>query len=215
MKSRLLFALLLALLPLSAFSQASGKLQLHFMNVGQGDGALLITPHGETVLFDDGVRNDCDRVKAYLQQLGVTKIDYHIASHYHDDHIGCAVPVLQEFPLRKQAFDRGGFYRSKTFTNYVNFVGPLRRTAIEGAALTLDQTSSNPVKVEFLALNGNGATTDNENDLSLLCVGDFSWSKRSSVYHFSTCSYVQSISPSNLQTNSIAPNLTLHIGCPR
>jgi beta-lactamase superfamily II metal-dependent hydrolase len=157
----------------SAYGQANGKLQLHFMDVGQGDGALLISPLGETVLFDDGVRNDCDRVKAYVQQLGVTKIDYHIASHYHDDHIGCAVPVLQEFPLQKQAFDRGFFYPTGTFTNYFKFVGAKRRTAIEGAGLTLDETSPHPVKIEFAALNGDGVPTSNENDLSLVCVVRF------------------------------------------
>ena len=143
------------------------------MDVGQGDGALLISPLGETVLFDDGVRNDCDRVLAYLQQLGISHIDYHIASHYHDDHIGCAVKVLDEFHLKKQAFDRGSTYKSGTFTNYTNFVGILRKTAIEGSALTLDQSSANPVKIEFVALNGNGVTTADENDRSLVCVVRF------------------------------------------
>jgi competence protein ComEC len=57
--------------------QANGKLQIHFMDVGQGDGALLISPLGETVLFDDGALNFCDKPVSYLQQLGVTKIDYH------------------------------------------------------------------------------------------------------------------------------------------
>ncbi len=162
-------------LPAIAFGQANGKLQIHFMDVGQGDGALLISPQGETVLFDDGVRNDCDRALAYLQQLGITEIDYHIASHYHDDHIGCAVKVLQDFPLKKAAYDRGGSYnkKSNTFTDYTNFVGPLRKTAIEGSALILDQDSAHPVHIEFVAMNGNGIVTDNENDLSLVSVVRF------------------------------------------
>ncbi len=61
--------------PLLVFGQANGKLQVHFMDVGQGDGAILISPLGETVLFDNGVRDNCDRPVSYLQQLGVTKID--------------------------------------------------------------------------------------------------------------------------------------------
>jgi hypothetical protein len=43
-----------------ALGQANGNLQLHFMNVGQGDGAVLISPGGQIVLFDSGVRNNCD-----------------------------------------------------------------------------------------------------------------------------------------------------------
>src|SRR2546425_6987940 len=89
-----------------AYAQANGKLQIHFMDVGQGDGAVLISPRGEVVLFDDGVLNNCDKPISYLQQLGITRIDYHITSHYHADHIGCTAEVLQEFPLQKDAIDR-------------------------------------------------------------------------------------------------------------
>jgi len=89
----LLLAICGLLATLFAYGQANGKLQIHFMDVGQGDGAVLISPRGQVVLFDDGVANHCDRPISYLQQLGVTKIDYHIASHYHSDHIGCAKEV--------------------------------------------------------------------------------------------------------------------------
>ena len=121
-------------------------------------------------MFDNGVRLDCDRILSYMQQLGLTHIDYHIASHYHDDHIGCTVPVLQEFPLRKQAYDRGGGYNTVTFRQYTNAVGALRKTADEGGVLILDKNTENPVRIEFAALNGNGVITRNENDLSLVCV---------------------------------------------
>jgi hypothetical protein len=39
------------------FAQGNGRLQLHFMDVGQGDGAILIHRFAETVLFDNGDRN--------------------------------------------------------------------------------------------------------------------------------------------------------------
>src|SRR5205823_993767 len=114
----LLSAILVAT-PSAARSAGDGTLQLHFMDVGQGDGAILIAPDGETILFDDGVRGECDRPLYYLRQLGIDHIDYHIASHYHADHIGCATEVLQAFPLRHEAFDRGGSYSSKTYAEYV------------------------------------------------------------------------------------------------
>lgn len=103
-----LVPLSLILFSVSAFGQANGKLQIHFMNVGQGDGAILISPRGEVVLFDNGVRKLCDRPVSYLEQLGVTSIQYHITSHYHDDHIGCTKEVLAEFPLQKFTYDRSG-----------------------------------------------------------------------------------------------------------
>ncbi len=108
MKTRAILLGLVLTLPFGAQAQSNGKLQLHFMDVGQGDGALLISPRGETVLFDDGTSTDCDKPLPYLQQLGVKQIDYHIASHYRSDHIGCTAEVFGQFPLTKAAFDRGG-----------------------------------------------------------------------------------------------------------
>jgi beta-lactamase superfamily II metal-dependent hydrolase len=152
------------------WAQANGKLQIHFIDVGQGDGALLVSPAGETVLFDDGVKGDCTKPVSYLHQLGVTKIDYHIASHYHADHIGCASDALAAFPLQKAAYDRGGSYNSAVFRAYASAAGTKRHTATEGLTITLDAASANPVTVKVVALNGNGISTTNENDLSLVAL---------------------------------------------
>src|SRR4029077_20709649 len=124
-----------------------GKLQIHYMDVGQGDGAVTISPLGEVVLFDDGVLNQCAKPIAYLNALGITKIDYHIASHYHSDHIGCAATILSMFPLQKAAYDRGGNYTTATYASYVNAVGAKRQTAVKGQAITLDAGSANPVTI--------------------------------------------------------------------
>jgi beta-lactamase superfamily II metal-dependent hydrolase len=155
------------------WGQANGKLQIHFMDVGQGDGAVLISPKGEVVLFDDGVLKNCDKPLSYLQQLGITKVDYHIASHYHADHIGCTAEVLQEFPLQKDAFDRGESYPGVTFQRYVSAVGTHRKTATAGMTVRLDSGSPTPVNIVIVALNGNGVQTSNENDLSVVSVVHF------------------------------------------
>jgi len=156
-----------------AFPQANGRFQLHFMNVGQGDGAVLISPAGEIVLFDSGVRNNCDLPLAYLQQLGVDSVHYHVASHYHDDHIGCADTVLAAFPLRRAAIDRGGTYTTGTYTRYVQRAGALRRAATPGMTITLDSGTANPVVITIRVVNGvlttgDTAATNNENDRSVL-----------------------------------------------
>ncbi len=158
--------------------QANGNLQIHFVDVGQGMGALLISPKGETVLFDDGVVRNCDKPASYLQQLGVTKIDYDVNSHYHADHLGCAAEVFAEFPLQKAAYDRGTSIKSDamsttSYAAYVTAVGTKRHTPASGEKLTLDATSPHPVTITFIAENGNGVITDNENDLSLVAMVKF------------------------------------------
>jgi beta-lactamase superfamily II metal-dependent hydrolase len=140
------------------------------MDVGQGDGAVLISPQGEVVLFDNGVRYKCHRPVSYLQQLGVIQTDYHFASHYHQDHIGCTKEVLGSFPLQELAYDRGGSYSSGPYDDYVKKVGTKRRAASEGLTVTLDASSPNPVTIKVVALNGDGIDTTNENDLSLVAL---------------------------------------------
>jgi beta-lactamase superfamily II metal-dependent hydrolase len=157
----------------SVLGQANGKLQIHFMDVGQGDGAVLISPKGEVVLFDDGRQGQCPKPVAYLQSIGVTKVDYHIASHYHLDHIGCAKEVFQIAPLQKTAYDRGGSYASTPYTNYIQAVGTKRQTVTDNTVITLDAGSANPVVIKIVAFDGNGVVTTNENDLSVVAVVSF------------------------------------------
>jgi competence protein ComEC len=147
-------------------------LQIHFMDVGQGDGAILISPGGQIVAFDLGedlVKRTCDKPLAYLEQLGIDHIDYLILSHYHQDHLGCVPEVLEKYPLQKQAFDRGLKYNSTYYTAYVAAVGDKRTTARVGPHVLLDNGA---VDIEILALNAAGKgtpvkKTSNENDLSV------------------------------------------------
>jgi competence protein ComEC len=161
-------------------AQANGKLQIHFIDVGQGDGAILISPAGETILFDNGRTGNCDKPKSYLQQLGVVGIDYFIASHYHADHIGCTAPVFTEFPLKKTAFDHGtsimadvNFQTQPTYLAYVATVGTQRRNLSAGSQITLDEATQAPVVIDIVSLNGKGGASKNENDLSVVAVVRF------------------------------------------
>ncbi len=163
-----------------ASGQANGRLQIHHMDVGQGDGAVLISPGGQVVLLDVGEdmkKRDCTKPVSYLDQLGIKHIDYLFVSHYHFDHIGCIQAALEQVPLQGQAYDRGGSYPGATYTNYKNAVGNHRKTATVGDTVTLDKNSQNPVVITVVAVGGkskNGTVqTTNENDLSLAVVVSF------------------------------------------
>ena len=75
------------------------RLTLHFLNVGQGDAALLETPHGHWVLIDAGPadgRVDAGQrvILPFLRQRGVRRLDAMILSHAHRDHVGGVAAVL-------------------------------------------------------------------------------------------------------------------------
>ncbi|MEO8294302.1 MAG: DNA internalization-related competence protein ComEC/Rec2 [Gemmatimonadota bacterium] len=78
-------------------------LTLHFLKVGQGDGAAIRTPAGHWVLVDAGPRfegQDAGRrvVVPFLRRQGVTRLSAVIVSHVHADHLGGIPAVLERFP---------------------------------------------------------------------------------------------------------------------
>ena len=149
--------LAIALAPVAVFAAGNGKLQIHHMKIGQGDGTLLISPNGQTALFDDGVYTDCTFVKSYLQGLGITSVDYHFLSHYHADHLGCLDDLAAiGITVAGAGYDRGYSYSSGTYTAYVTTIGAKRTTIAKGQTITLDAGSASPVTVTCVDLNGAG-----------------------------------------------------------
>lgn len=89
---------------------ADGELKVHFIDVGQGDSAFVELPDGKTMLIDAGTRASSGVVKGYVDALGYDRIDYVVATHPHEDHIG-GLPVV----LR--SFDVGAVYAPKAQAN--------------------------------------------------------------------------------------------------
>ena len=78
---------------------ADTDLQVHFLNVGQGD-SILIQNNGENLLIDGGKRSASDKVVGYLEKQGVEEINYVIGTHPHEDHIGGLIEVLDNFDVK-------------------------------------------------------------------------------------------------------------------
>ncbi|MCL2572519.1 MAG: MBL fold metallo-hydrolase [Defluviitaleaceae bacterium] len=81
-----------------AIVAVDGQLEIHFIDVGQADATLIISD-GYTMLIDAGSRNSGPRVVEYLQNLGITKLTYVVATHPHEDHIGGMDLVLNGFQI--------------------------------------------------------------------------------------------------------------------
>ena len=78
--------------------EAIGEVQIHFLDVGQGDSVLLIGTGGQAVLYDGG-RWDDDALP-HLQVLGIQSLDLVIASHPDADHIGGLDAVIRAYKPR-------------------------------------------------------------------------------------------------------------------
>lgn len=82
------------------------NLEVVFIDVGQGDSALVKTKHGKTVLIDggghesktdDGPNIGDTTVIPLMLDYGISKLDMVIATHGHDDHIQGLIPILRDF----------------------------------------------------------------------------------------------------------------------
>lgn len=158
-------ALFLVMLPATVLALGNGKLQIHHVNVGQGDGILLISPLGQTALFDDGQYLNCTNIKNYIQGLGITVVNYHFNSHYHADHLGCIDDLAAiGITIGTAGYDRGYSYSSGTYTAYVNTLGAKRTTIAKDQVITLDAGAANPVYLKCVNLNGAGVYSPTGSD---------------------------------------------------
>ncbi len=81
------------------------EMQVHFIDVGQGDAALVITPGGRAFMFDTGGTRDGNfdigaKVDVpYLLHYGVLRLDGVFLSHAHEDHAAGCGGILRKMPV--------------------------------------------------------------------------------------------------------------------
>ncbi|MEG2657681.1 MAG: MBL fold metallo-hydrolase [Clostridium sp.] len=74
--------------------------KVHFINVGQGD-SILIQNNKFNILIDSGPNSSSDKIIKYLKKYNIKTLDYVIATHPHEDHIGSMDDVINTFKINK------------------------------------------------------------------------------------------------------------------
>lgn len=161
----------------------SGDLEIHHINVGQGDSTLVVSPTGKTLLIDAGESYwnssiDARKVGPYIESVtGSKHIDYVLITHFHLDHIGYVNYGGLWHLIEQQGFTVGQMIHR----DYTNYLGTTSGTFdnwkvyLEGdgnsklnPTIAIEGTSQidlgGGVIVDIVATDGNGA----------MKVGDFS-----------------------------------------
>lgn len=139
---------------------------VHFIDVGQGDAALLLSG-GQAVLVDAGTSQSADSLVRYLQELGVTELYAAIATHPHADHIGGMAQVIEAFPI-------GHFYMGAETQNTATYERMLDALDAQGVPVSVPEPGEELVFDSGASVTFLGPADDvpkgNLNDRSLICL---------------------------------------------
>ncbi|GAA0076217.1 hypothetical protein UT300005_05950 [Clostridium sp. CTA-5] len=136
-------------------------MKVHYIDVGQGDSEL-IQVDGKNILIDAG----CNDNKAlnYLKSIGVTNLDYVIATHPHEDHIGGMTTIINNFNV-KEFYSPKVAHTTKTFENMIK---ALQNKGVKITSPTVGDTLTiGNATMQFLA--PNSSKYQDLNNYSIVC----------------------------------------------
>lgn len=104
------------------------NLKIYFIDVGQGDSTLIITPTNKKILIDSGGSASQESFDVgentlvpYLLNRGVNKLDYIIISHFDADHCNGFIAVLEKIKVEKVIISKQAEL-SNEYKNLINII---------------------------------------------------------------------------------------------
>ena len=123
----------------SAAPNSEGKLIVHFLDVGQGDSIFIELPNGKTMLVDAGENYHGQGIIDYVQTIGYHKLDYVVATHPHEDHIGSMPYIVRNFEI-------GSIYMPDVTANTATFESLLKAIKAKGLRVKNGRTGVHIIK---------------------------------------------------------------------
>lgn len=143
-------------------ADTTGKLVIHYINVGQGD-SMLLQSNGKNLLIDAGPRSNKDNLLKYLKKTGIKKLDYIVATHPHEDHIGAMRYVIDKYGVKEKMFAPKKISATASYKEMVKAISNANKKIIVAKA-GVSFTLGDAVFCEMLAPSSN--SYDNTNDYS-------------------------------------------------
>jgi len=128
-------------------------LEVHFIDVGQADSILVLTPDNKAMLIDAGNNGDGNTVVSYLKAKNISTIDVLVGTHPHEDHIGGLDTVIKAFDVKSVYMPKVSS-NTKTFEDVltaINDKGLKVKTAKAGTSISL----GSGIKTEIIAPNND------------------------------------------------------------
>lgn len=155
----------------STTTQTSANVTIKFIDVGQGEAILIALPE-KTVLIDAGPTGSAPKIAQVLQELGRNKIDYLVATHPDEDHIGGMADVISSTQI-------GTIYAPNKTNNtatYRKFLTAIQNNNLQitlaEAGTIIDQTDSYKLEILWPKKDANFPDTNDYSIIIKLTVGN-------------------------------------------
>jgi hypothetical protein len=137
---------------------AGGDLTVTFLDVGQGNSALIQLPGGENVLVDGGPTEAGPLVVQRLGELGVRELDAVVLSHADEDHVGGLVDVMETVPV-ETVYDSGYPHSTQIYEEFLAAVEESGARYVETRAGD-EVSEDSPAELDFIYPDGLGEGTN-------------------------------------------------------
>lgn len=155
----------------STTAQASANVTIKFIDVGQGEAILIALPE-KTMLIDAGPTGSAPKIAQVLQELGRNKIDYLMATHPDEDHIGGMADVISSTQI-------GTIYAPNKTNNtatYRKFLTAIQNNNLQitlaEAGTIIDQTDAYKLEILWPTKDANFPDTNDYSIIIKLTVGN-------------------------------------------
>ena len=154
----------------STTAQASANVTIKFIDVGQGEAILIALPE-KTMLIDAGPTGSAPKIAQVLQELGRNKIDYLVATHPDEDHIGGMADVISSTQI-------GTIYapnKTNNTSTYRKFLTAIQNNNLQitlaEAGTIIDQTDAYKLEILWPTKDANFPDTNDYSIIIKLTVG--------------------------------------------
>lgn len=147
-------------------SKESLKLELHFIDVDQGDSTLIITPAKSAILIDSGTENQSEKIIKYLNKNNIKKIDLLIATHSDSDHIGSMDKIIKNFKIENFTMPNY-FDKNNDFMEIINICRKKNLNILK-AHKNMSFKFDNQISIKFLNPDNDESNSNNSSIVSLL-----------------------------------------------
>ena len=135
---------------------------VYFIDIGQGDSALIVTKNNKSILIDTGgkVGSNYSLMKSnvipFFKSIGIRKLDYLFITHGDYDHAGYGIDLVNNFNVKNRFTNKGKYNSLEKKLNIKSF---------NNSYIKIDN-------VEIYSLNSKLYNNENSDSLVLLVIID-------------------------------------------